>query len=238
LVAERSYANDQIRVHWRSERCIHVARCLRALPSVFDLRSRPWIDVDGASAEKIARTVELCPTGALAYERLDGEPGDQPDAETTVAVPSTGPLLVRGDLRVVRPEGELIASEPRLALCRCGQSANQPFCDNSHRRTGFRSGKPQPFGDRGEGDASGATTITPTADGPLRFSGGIRVLDRRGEQIGSGDELSLCRCGQSGSKPLCDGSHKRCGFASTEPEVAAERAGAVSPASIAENRDL
>jgi CDGSH-type Zn-finger protein len=49
-----------------------------------------------------------------------------------------GPLLVRGDLRLVDPDtGGVIAEETRVALCRCGKSKNQPFCDNSHR--------PQPF---------------------------------------------------------------------------------------------
>jgi CDGSH-type Zn-finger protein len=45
---------------------------------------------------------------------------------------------VRGDLRVLDPEtGGVIAEETRIALCRCGKSENQPFCDNSHRRTRF-----------------------------------------------------------------------------------------------------
>lgn len=28
-----------------------------------------------------------------------------------------------------------------IALCRCGQSANRPFCDGAHRASGFRSGE-------------------------------------------------------------------------------------------------
>jgi hypothetical protein len=41
-----------------------------------------------------------------------------------------GPLLVRGNLRVLDPErGGVIAEETRIAMCRCGKSENQPFCD-------------------------------------------------------------------------------------------------------------
>jgi len=35
------------------------------------------------------------------------------------------------------PTGRLIREDTRLALCRCGASANKPFCDGSHRRIGF-----------------------------------------------------------------------------------------------------
>jgi CDGSH-type Zn-finger protein len=49
-----------------------------------------------------------------------------------------GPLLVRGRIEVTRDDG---TSEvlPRASLCRCGQSANKPFCDNKHIGIGFRA---------------------------------------------------------------------------------------------------
>ena len=51
-----------------------------------------------------------------------------------------GPLLVRGPLTLMDQEGNLIALKGRnVALCRCGNSANKPFCDGSHTRVGFRS---------------------------------------------------------------------------------------------------
>ncbi len=40
-----------------------------------------------------------------------------------------GPLLVRGDLHLDTPEGPL--AETRAALCGCGQTQNQPFCDGA-----------------------------------------------------------------------------------------------------------
>jgi CDGSH-type Zn-finger protein len=50
-----------------------------------------------------------------------------------------GPYLVRNleDFRDHR--GSSIATQPAMALCRCGGSANKPFCDGTHRRNGFSS---------------------------------------------------------------------------------------------------
>ncbi len=59
---------------------------------------------------------------------------------------------------------------------------------------------------------SGAT-ITPYRDGPLIVRGDFRLLDQDGREIDPGREtIALCRCGKSGIKPFCDGSHKRAGF--------------------------
>ena len=135
-MATRSYEKDDLTVFWDSTRCIHTGICLRGLHSVFNLKKRPWVDVDGADADQIIATIHKCPTGALRYTR-GGE--SEPAPEQTTMVPMhDGPLLVRGDLRVLDPQtGGVVAEETRLALCRCGKSENEPFCDNSHRRTHF-----------------------------------------------------------------------------------------------------
>ena len=46
---------------------------------------------------------------------------------------------VRGQVRIVDPNGGLIREDTRVALCRCGASGNKPFCDGSHRRIGFQA---------------------------------------------------------------------------------------------------
>ena len=56
-------------------------------------------------------------------------------------------------------------------------------------------------------------TITPYRDGPLIVRGNFRLTDQDGGEIDPGrDTIALCRCGKSGIKPFCDGSHKRSGF--------------------------
>ena len=160
-MATRTYENEDLTVFWDSSRCIHTGICLRSLPEVFDLRSRPWVQVDRASADEIVDTVRKCPTGALRYTRA-GEREPAPE-ETTMIPVRGGPLIVRGRLRVLDPSsGRVIAEETRLALCRCGKSQNEPFCDNSHRRSHFEEAAPSPHPERA--DAASPADVCPPQD--------------------------------------------------------------------------
>jgi CDGSH-type Zn-finger protein len=70
---------------------------------------------------------------------------------------------------------------------------------------------PTPADETPPGDA--ATTITPYRDGPLIVRGDFRLVDQDGTEIDPGRKtVALCRCGKSGIKPFCDGTHKRSGF--------------------------
>jgi hypothetical protein len=75
---------------------------------VFVPEARPWVVVDAADADAVAAAIESCPTGALHYRRLDGGPQEQPPTETTVEPRPNGPLFVRGSVRIVDSEGDLI----------------------------------------------------------------------------------------------------------------------------------
>jgi CDGSH-type Zn-finger protein len=61
--------------------------------------------------------------------------------------------------------------------------------------------------------------ITVKNNGPLRLEGDIVLLDQEGRPFGLAGRtaVSLCRCGQSANKPICDGSHNRVGFLSECP---------------------
>ncbi len=50
-----------------------------------------------------------------------------------------GPLQVRGNLEIVSGTGRVVARVTSARLCRCGGSANKPFCDGTHARIGFTS---------------------------------------------------------------------------------------------------
>ena len=53
---------------------------------------------------------------------------------------ANGPLRVRGNLEITSGTGRVVARVTSASLCRCGGSANKPFCDGTHTKIGFRSG--------------------------------------------------------------------------------------------------
>jgi uncharacterized Fe-S cluster protein YjdI/CDGSH-type Zn-finger protein len=133
----RHYASEAIDITYDARRCIHAAECVRGLPEVFDTSRRPWILPGGASADAIAAVIDRCPTGALHYTRRDGGAPEAPPEQATIRPMPGGPLYVRGLIQLRSADGSPIAEDTRLALCRCGQSQNKPYCDNSHVGTRF-----------------------------------------------------------------------------------------------------
>ncbi|MCZ3385657.1 MAG: CDGSH iron-sulfur domain-containing protein [Actinomycetia bacterium] len=226
---------------------------------------------------------------------MDESQAEAPSAPTVTATPN-GPFHVKGIRRIVwrevvetlggepiawRERGVVAEADQEYWLCRCGQSANKPFCDNSHRTAGFnavdaadpgpRSERKKDHGagqvtledDRGlcvntgfcgnkitnawklaardDLDTAGATQLIamtehcpsgaistrvaagdlestrPTEvvlipDGPLWVTGGVTVERSDGVQLETRNRVTLCRCGASKNKPLCDGSHIETGF--------------------------
>jgi CDGSH-type Zn-finger protein len=62
-------------------------------------------------------------------------------AEVEIKVRDDGPYKVTGPVRLIDAEGnafELEGDQP-IVLCRCGQSHTKPFCDSSHKESGFSS---------------------------------------------------------------------------------------------------
>ena len=133
----KEYRSERIVVSFDPERCIHARYCVRGLPEVFDPSNRPWVRPDRAKAEHVAEVVMRCPTGALQFELTDGATEPIPQ-ENAIAVSVDGPLYVRGDIHIKESLGETLLQDTRVALCRCGESRNKPFCDNSHKQTNFR----------------------------------------------------------------------------------------------------
>jgi CDGSH-type Zn-finger protein len=63
-------------------------------------------------------------------------------SETKVIVRNNGPYRIEGDNIIITDESGKafgLAGRTVVSLCRCGQSANKPFCDGNHARVGFQS---------------------------------------------------------------------------------------------------
>ena len=61
-------------------------------------------------------------------------------ADVTIKINDNGPYVVSGDVEIVDPLGKKFSwTGTAVALCRCGQSSNKPFCDGTHKDVGFSS---------------------------------------------------------------------------------------------------
>lgn len=54
--------------------------------------------------------------------------------------------------------------------------------------------------------------VRASTNGPLLVSGGARILSADRAVLYEGEKAALCRCGRSGNKPFCDGTHKTVAF--------------------------
>lgn len=212
----KKYEANGVEISFDMHRCIHAERCWRGLGSVFSREARPWVNPAGAPIEEIDRVVAQCPSGALHVRRTEGPPIEKlPDA--SVAPMGDGPLHVRGAVVIENNDGARVIEETRVALCRCGASKRKPFCDNSHLEAKFTAAGCDPDTEQAALDALPEPTeednelhVTMVPNGPLIVSGDYVLQGADGSEARSGG--ALCRCGESASKPFCDGSHKSAGF--------------------------
>jgi CDGSH-type Zn-finger protein len=58
-----------------------------------------------------------------------------------ITVSNNGPLRIEGEFSILDAGGKQfgLAGRAALSLCRCGHSANKPFCDGAHARQSFQS---------------------------------------------------------------------------------------------------
>ena len=132
-----TYKGRNISIHNNDGVCAHRGHCTGNLPSVFKSKGEPWIDPDAASADEIARVIEMCPSGALSYTR-DGILHKDQEREPGITVLKDGPYEVVGEPELIDPYGSKPESKEHYTLCRCGHSRNKPFCDGQHQKIRFR----------------------------------------------------------------------------------------------------
>jgi len=200
-----------IEIHYTGRRCIHARFCVTGAPTVFLANVKgPWIHPDTMPVERLVDIAHACPSGAIQYQRLDGKENEQPPPVNLTTVREAGPLAVRAEL--------LLSGQPagyRATLCRCGASANKPYCDCSHKEAGFvASGEPPTQGTDMLPVRNGPLRVDPEPNGPLAVSGNLEIISGTGRIVARVSSARLCRCGGSQNKPFCDGTHAKIGFRS------------------------
>jgi CDGSH-type Zn-finger protein/uncharacterized Fe-S cluster protein YjdI len=206
------FPGEKVDVAWDGRLCIHVGECTRAKGELFKSKRDPWGEPDRGEPGYVAEVVRRCPTGALTYRRKDGGVEETPLASNKVVVSNNGPLYVEGELRIDGAAEEMPGVRYRAALCRCGDSKNKPFCDNTHEHAGFRDRGA--LGDTGPGfeSAGGPLEVKRAPNGPLLLTGNFSIVTGAGRKGWKGTKAALCRCGQSQNKPFCDGAHAATDF--------------------------
>jgi len=200
-------------------RCIHSRHCVLGAPSVFLANvTGPWLHPERVTVEECVAIAHACPSGAITYERHDGGAQETPPLVNVLRVRENGPYAIHAAIDLAG-RGPIL----RATLCRCGKSANKPFCDNSHREAGFiATGEPATIESNPLEARDGTLHITPLIDGPLQVRGNLEICSGTGRTVARTEIVRLCRCGGSGNKPFCDGTHARIGFRSEAPTGAAQ----------------
>lgn len=157
----RQYTNGEITVFWIPSKCIHATTCFRELIEVFNPGRRPWVNMQGAPTRRIIEVVNKCPTQALVWKNnselteleIEAQPAGAREEENpeTIARPESsgnsepvsvkimkdGPIVVEGDFRVIGSDDKELRTAIMTSFCRCGSSRSMPYCDGTHRKTGF-----------------------------------------------------------------------------------------------------
>ena len=202
---------EKLALSFEAKRCIHSRFCVTWAPQVFLANVKgPWIHPDAMPVERLVEVAHACPSGAIRYRRLDGEPEESAPPVNLATVREGGPYAFRAQLTISG-----IPAGYRATLCRCGASRNKPYCDGSHREARFSATGEPPSGttDMLPG-RDGALRIDPQSNGPLRVRGNLEIVSGTGRVVARVTSATLCRCGGSATKPFCDGTHAKIGFRS------------------------
>lgn len=135
-----NYTGQEITIHDNRGVCSHAGYCTDNSPAVFKMKSEPWIYPDADDSGKTAKTIKMCPSGALSYTKDKILYKDQERAPA-ITVSKDGPYRAVGGPELKDPIGNKPESKEHYALCRCGASKNKPFCSGQHWYVNFKDDK-------------------------------------------------------------------------------------------------
>ncbi|MDR0964999.1 MAG: CDGSH iron-sulfur domain-containing protein [Myxococcales bacterium] len=121
------------------------ARFCDAFGQVWNLVS----EGDELTDELTLRETFHCPSGRLMLRKRGEQELLEPKLTPSIgvledpAIHVSGPLYVKGGIRVESSDGTSYEIRNRQTLCRCGMSLNKPFCNGAHAPTKYRDGIPE-----------------------------------------------------------------------------------------------
>jgi len=117
-----------------------------------DAYGRIWNLVQKARTEEekelVKHEAEHCPAGRLVLFDKEKQTVYEPPFEPSISVLEdpgirvSGPLWVKGGIRIESTNGKSYEIRNRVTLCRCGMSSNKPFCNGAHASIKFQDGLP------------------------------------------------------------------------------------------------
>ena len=135
------YEGPDLILHDVGDLCSHARFCMAA-GTIWHLLE---LDSKGAH-ELVIREANNCPSGRLTLEDIkSGQRLEQKFNPSIGVVEDTGkrcsgPLWLRGGVRIESEDGTPYETRNRVTLCRCGASTNKPFCNGNHKKVGFMDG--------------------------------------------------------------------------------------------------
>jgi len=138
----KAYEGTEITIYDNRNICAHRGYCTGELPSVFK-KTKPWIDPDGDTIEKIMALCDKCPSGALTYALKNEKRNMGPEIKPAQIRLSErhfgfhGPYDTSGAIEIEGPMERQPESPLKMTLCRCGHSNNKPYCSGVHNDIEF-----------------------------------------------------------------------------------------------------
>jgi CDGSH-type Zn-finger protein/truncated hemoglobin YjbI/uncharacterized Fe-S cluster protein YjdI len=220
---------SEIAIRFDAALCIHSRFCVLQAPGVFKANTPgEWIFPDAIDAPALAAIARNCPSGAITYRAKDRVLEEVDPPVNTIRLRENGPYAVNAPIEFAGQGGAV----RRRTLCRCGASRNKPFCDGSHAAVHFEAtGEPPTQVFKPLEPRDGPLAIISMKDGPLEVRGPVELVSGTGRTFAKEVHCLLCRCGGSGTKPYCDGTHALNGFTDragyeppepSDPEVAVQ----------------
>lgn len=128
------------------------AQSLCAFARFCDADGQVWnlVEQDGEiAARRTEQEAKDCPSGRLVAWQLATRTALEPELPQSIGLVEdpekgvSGPIWVRGGIRITDATGDDYEVRNRVTLCRCGASRNKPFCDGSHAAIGFSDEAPE-----------------------------------------------------------------------------------------------